>query len=436
MTYFIHTNLQKTILHLAKSDKEFLVQILPLIKSSYFEFPSYSKIFDVIKDHYDQYLTLPTDEIILDKIKKTLKSNDGIEDYEDDIILINKVAASSLENSEYILDSVEEFARQQAIKEGIRECVRLIEDNRLDETEQIIRNALLVRRNLDLGQKYFNDIDSRWSRIIKANNEDKFKTVFPTCNFLLGGGNSKKELCVVAAPGGGGKSLYLVNQAVVSLMEGRKVLYISLEMSEDKIANRFDSITTLLPNSKLKEPTMQMSLKQRLKIFQDNFPGAKLIIKEFPTGIANVNSIRSLLSQLRIYEEFIPEVIIIDYLELLRPLRIIDIEYLAQQRIAEEVRGLAIENNCLVWTATQTNRESKKVCIITDAHLGDSYGKIRTVDWAISLNQTEEEYNNGKLRIYVMKARDAKQHYLVPGKINYINLRMEEAKNEEILEDE
>ena len=119
-----------------------------------------------------------------------------------------------------------------------------------------------------------------------------------------------------------------------------------------------------------------------------------------------------------------------DYLELLRPNRIIDSEYLAQQRITEELRGIAVEQNALVWTATQTNRQARKVSIITDAELGDSYGKIRPADWVISLNQTKEEYDEGAMRVYVMKARDARQHYLINVSVDYSTLQMKEPSSE------
>lgn len=125
-------------------------------------------------------------------------------------------------------------------------------------------------------------------------------------------------------------------------------------MSEDKIGNRFDSVITMLKNSNLKEPATQLKLHDRLSKIKDKV--GRLIIKEFPTGTANVNTIRALLVQLRMHKQFVPDLIIVDYLELLRPNRIIDSEYMAQQRIAEELRGLATEAKCLVWTASQTNR--------------------------------------------------------------------------------
>jgi hypothetical protein len=117
----------------------------------------------------------------------------------------------------------------------------------------------------------------------------------------------------------------------------------------------------------------------------------------------------------------------VDYLELLRPTQEGQQEYLSQQRIAEELRGLAVQNKFLVWTATQTNRQGRMVKLITDAELGDSYGKIRTCDFAVSLNQTEEEFDEGTMRVYVMKSRNSRQRFVVPMEVDYEILRMKEA---------
>ena len=210
-------------------------------------------------------------------------------------------------------------------------------------------------------------------------------------------------------------------------MENRKVLYISLEMSEDKIAQRFDSVTTLIQQKNLKGKFTTVT--ERLEVFQTKFPDSRLIIKEFPTGLATVNSVRSLLVQLKNYEDFVPDIILLDYLELMRPTREGLAEYQAQQRISEELRGLAVENNILLWTATQTNRQGRSVKLITDSELADAYGKIRTCDYAISLNQTEEEFDEGRMRAYVMKSRNGKQRFVVPVDIDYSILRLSEGED-------
>ena len=178
----------------------------------------------------------------------------------------------------------------------------------------------------------------------------------------------------------------------------------------------------------MKDPAAQLKVQERLSIFQSKFEGSKLVIKEFPTGTATVNSLRALLVQLRNYDDFVPDIIVVDYLELLRPVRENQHEYQAQQRIAEELRGLAMETKVLLWTATQTNRQGRAVKVITDAELGDSYGKIRTCDFAVSLNQTEQEFDEGRMRAYVVKSRNGRPSFTVPMDIDYHVLRMSEGE--------
>jgi replicative DNA helicase len=432
MSYSFSDNIQRGILYLVKHDKDFYSQISSLIKPEYFEFPSYAFIFDRVKSHYDKYKVIPSDDILLEDINKNLPKGQLLSEYEDDIQQINNIDPSVSENREFVLDLVEDFARKQAISQAIKESVVLLKENRISEIEEKVRQAMLVSREVNVGQLYFQDVDNRFHRLFDNKQKKKYKTVFNTFNDFLDGGLNSKELAIVIAPPGVGKSLYLVNQGAVALKENKKVLYISLEMAEDKIAQRFDSILTLVPNHKLKDKATYPLLKERLNMVQKKFDGAQLIIKEFPVGQLNVNQIRALLVQLKLHHDFVPEILIVDYLELLRPNRQIDAEYMAQERIAQELRGLAMEHNILVWTATQTNRTGKKVATITDAELGDSYGKIRPADWAISLNQTEEEYEKGRMRVYVVKARDAKQHYRISASVNYTNLTMEEVSEAEL----
>lgn len=432
MSYSFSDNIQRGILYLLKHDKDFYSQIVGLIKPEYFEFPSYSHFFTKIRNYYDKYKVVPSDEIILEDIKKDLPAGQDFSDYEDDLLQINKINPDFQENREFVLDLVEDFARKQALSQAIKDSVVLLKENRIGEIEELVRKAMLVTRDVNVGQVYFDDLDNRFHRLFDDKVKKKYKTVYTTFNDFLDGGLNSKELAMVIAPPGVGKSLYLVNQGVVALKENKKVLYISLEMAEDKIAQRFDSILTLIPNVRLKDKNTYPVLKDRLSTVKKKFTDARLIIKEFPVGQLNVNQIRALLVQLRLHHEFVPDVIIVDYLELLRPNRTIEAEYQAQERIAQELRGLAMEQNVLVWTATQTNRSGKKVPIITDAELGDSYGKIRPADWAISLNQSQEEYDKGRMRVFVVKARDSKQHYTITCGVDYNTLVMSEMSEGEV----
>lgn len=428
MAYEFSDNIQRGILYLLKSDRDFYLQIINLVKAEYFEFPSHSKIFTTVQEHYNKYGSLPNDDFIVQDVKSKLGPKENVSDYVDEIDYINNVDTSTTKNKEYLLDIVETFAKRESMKSAIAESIQLIQQDKVDSVEEVVKKALLVSRDIDTGQDYFTDINERWHRQFNKTHETKYPTFIKALNDSLEGGLGRKELSMVVAPPGVGKSLFLVNQGVYTMMEGKKVLYISLEMSEDKIAQRFDSIMTLVPQFKLKDPANQLTVKERLSIFQSEFPGSQLVIKEFPTGQASINTIRNLLVQLSNYEEFEPDLLIVDYLELLRPTRDIQNEYQAQQRIAEELRGVAMEYGFLVWTATQTNRQGRMVKVITDAELGDSYGKIRTCDFAVSLNQSEEEFDSGKMRLFVMKSRNGKPRFIVPMEVDYGTLRMTQDK--------
>tara|TARA_R110000824_G_scaffold116877_3_gene268617 strand:- start:163 stop:1461 length:1299 start_codon:yes stop_codon:yes gene_type:complete len=424
MKYEFSDNIQRGILFLAKYNQDFLLQIAPLVKSSYFEYPIHSTIFNGIKEYYDEYNKIPQDLHLVEIIKSKKSNKEDLSDYQDELLRINSMDVSAIGHTDFYLDLIEKFAKRQAMRDAITSSISLLQDERIDEIEVLVRDALTINRNLNLGQNYFDEVMARFERSLNDNQDNKFKLVFDTLNRELEGGLGAKELAMVVAPPGVGKSLYLVNQGVQALMDNKNVLYISLEMSEDRIAARFDSVMTLIPQRKLKDGVQL--LQKRLELFKEKFPGGRLLIKEFPTGLANINDVRSLLVQLQNYENFTPDVIIIDYLELLRPVNEGMAEYQAQQRIAEDLRGLAVEANALMWTATQTNRQGRQVKLITDAELADAYGKIRTCDYAISLNQTEEEFDEGNMRCYVMKSRNGKHRFVLPICIDYSTLSLTE----------
>jgi replicative DNA helicase len=355
----------------------------------------------------------------LEEVKKLKSSNELFSDQKEELSEINQIDDSALGNEEYLLDLVEAFAKEQSMKEAIIESAELVKKKRFSDIEDVMRDALSVNRNVDLGLDYFSTIDERWQRFNKESVDAKFQTNFESLNQALEGGLAAKELAMVVAPPGVGKSLYLANQAVRSCLDGHNVLYISLEMSEDRVAQRLDSIFTRIRQSDLRD--RKDKLKERLDIISDMSELGKIKIKEFPTKRASINSLRSYLNQLRNYEDFTPDVIVVDYLELMLADTQLA-EYQAQERLAQELRGLAIEHECLLWTATQTNREGKKVTLITDTELADSYGKTRVCDLVFSINQTEEEFDKGESRIYVIKSRNGKARFVIPATMDYQRL--------------
>tara|TARA_R100001082_G_scaffold110443_1_gene90412 strand:- start:571 stop:1851 length:1281 start_codon:yes stop_codon:yes gene_type:complete len=421
MAYQFQESIQRGIVYLAKSDDNFLVQAMPMVKEAYFEFPQHQKFWRVINEHYSSYKKLPSDEQILEQIRELKSDNELLSDFKEELKEINSVDEKSLENEEFYLDKVEEFAKEESLKDAIVNSIDLLKQKKFGKIEEQIREALSVSRDVDLGTDYFQGVVERYDRLNNSNVNAQFRTPFETINQELEGGLAPKELAMVVAPPGVGKSLFLANQCARSVMDGKNVLYVSLEMSEDRVAQRLDSIFTRIKQSELKKGVQV--LEDRLNQMQLAAPNmGRLKIKEFPTKRLTVTGLRAYLNQLRNYEDFAPDIIIIDYLELMTNIDSSMSEYMAQERIAQELRGIAVEHKCLVWTATQTNRKGKEVDIITDAELADSYGKIRVCDLAFSINQKEQEFDEGKARMFVMKSRNGRARYIVPIRIDYTRL--------------
>ena len=419
-TYELSDNIQRGIIYLSKSDPHFLTQAMPMVKAEYFEYPSHQKMYKIVVDYYLKYKKLPSDDFILEDVKQVKTSNELFSDYRDELDLINGLDENSLNNEDYLLDLVESFAKEQSLKDAIIRSAEMVKAKKYSEIEPIMRDAMTVSRNVDLGLDYFSDIEERWDRLNSDTHNAEHRTIFKSLNDALEGGLASKELAMVVAPPGVGKSLYLANQAVRSCLDGSNVLYITLEMAEDRVAQRLDSIFSRIKQDQLKHRCDD--LKNRLEQVTATVPDrGGLKIKEFPTKRAGVNQLRAYLNLLSNYENFKPDVIIIDYLELLATESEMA-EYQAQERLAQELRGLAIEHKCLVWTATQTNREGKKVRLITDTELADSYGKTRVCDLVISINQDEEEFDKGKSRVYIIKSRNGRARLIIPVKMDYQRL--------------
>ena len=397
-----------------------------MVKENYFEFPSHQKLYSKLVEFFLHYKKLPTDDQLLEEIKKDLKQNELFSDYRDELTAVNGLDEKAIDNQEYYLDLVEEFAKEQAIKDAILKSVDHLKKKNFDAIETEVRDAFAVNRNVDLGTDYFSGIKERWDRLNSATLVPKFRTPFETLNEALEGGLAHKEMAMVVAPPGVGKSLFLANQAARSVLDGYNVLYVSLEMAEDRVAQRLDSIFTRIQQRELSNRVDD--IEKRLDIINKQWKDrGRLVVKEFPTKRLSVTGLRAFLNQIKNYEDFEPDVLIIDYLELMKTDKEMA-EYQGQERLAQELRGVASEYECLVWTATQTNREGKKVNIITDAELADSYGKIRVCDLVFSINQTEQEFDSGSARLYLMKSRNGRARFIVPIGIDYSRLVVSQSK--------
>jgi replicative DNA helicase len=423
MTFEFSNSIQRSIIYLAKTDFDFFSQITTMVKPEYFESTVHSAMYSCICGYYNSKKVLPTDAIIFNEVA----NNKNRISVEDEIELINSIEVDAMSHKEYYIDCIEKFAKEQAMKLAITESIDHLKHGEFGKIEALIKKALTVNRNVDTGCSYFKDYKRRWMDNSSNATRDLFATPFRTINKALDGGLSAGEIYLVAAPPGVGKSIAMVNQGVTSLKEGRKVLHITLEMSEEKTAKRYDTALTLLPSNHINKDFQEAD--SRLNIMSTKYGEDSLVIKRFPAYTINVNNIRALLVNLRNFNSFVPNVIIIDYLELMNCSIEGLPEHKGQERLVHELRNIGIEFNAMVASCTQTNREGRKVQVITDAEFADSYGKIRAVDLAFSLNQTQEEKDNEVMRGYIIKAREGQGGILFAIDISYATLVMGEKRN-------
>ena len=210
MSYKFPENIQRGILNLAKNEQHFIVQTQNIIQAEYFESEAHQQIYTSILEYFRKFHKLPNDDVIVEYCVRNKADASEIREELEEIATLDE---SYRDNPDYYLDITESFAKRESLKDAIRDSIELIEQERLEEVEEIVRKALLVSRHIDIGKEYFSTMIERYK-----NKEDggvvKYPTVLKTITANLEGGNSPKELCYVVAPPGVGKSLYLVNQAV------------------------------------------------------------------------------------------------------------------------------------------------------------------------------------------------------------------------------
>jgi len=168
MAYSFSDNIQRGILHLAKSDISFFNEIAPLVKSEYFDYPIHQTLFDGVKDFFSKYHKLPTDDFLTEFCKDRKRQGESMDEYEDELALISRLDTSCTANPDFVIELVEKFAKRESMKQAITESVDLMKEGRFDEIEKTVKDALLVARNQDFGQDYFNDVDARWERLLSV----------------------------------------------------------------------------------------------------------------------------------------------------------------------------------------------------------------------------------------------------------------------------
>ena len=399
-------NITLTILENLIANEEYARKVLPFIKEEYFQDRNEKAIFSEIVSFATKYSKLPTKtslEVELDNRK------DLTEQQYKDITSIVSSFTEDVVDIEWLTDTTEKFCKDRAIYNAVVDGISIIEgrdsSRKPDALPSLLTDALAVSFDNRVGHDYLEDASNRFDYYHRV--EERIPFDLDYFNKITKGGLPQKTLNIALAGTGVGKSLFMCHMAANCINQGRNVLYITMEMAEERIAERIDANLMNISIDNLHDLPKQM-YEDKIEKLVSKTKG-KLIIKEYPTASAHTNHFRALLQELSIKKSFKPDIIFVDYLNICASSRFkggsnIN-SYTLIKSIAEELRGLAVEQNVPIVSATQTTRGGY---VSTDIGLEDtseSFGLPATADFMFALISTEEMEELQQITVKQLKNR-------------------------------
>ena len=405
-------NLEQKILKHLLLDEEYTRKTLPFIKGEYFQESSEKLLFDEIQTYVNKYNTMPTKEALVIEIDKRVNLTD--DQHKKTVALVKQITIDpEVSDTKWLIDATEDFCQEKAIYNGIMQSIQILDDKNKNNTEKldkgsipkILADALSVSFDNHIGHDFIDDAETRYDFYHKVERRIPFDLDY--LNRITKGGLAEKSLNIVLAGTGVGKSLFMCHCAAANLTMGKNVLYITMEMAEERIAERIDANLMNVELDRLIGMPKETYLK-KVETLREKTKG-KLIIKEYPTASANVNHFSHLLNELKLKRQFIPDIIYIDYLNICSSARMkmgssIN-SYTYIKAIAEELRGLAVEHKVPVVSATQTTRSGYTNSDVGLEDTSESFGLPATADLMFALISTEELADLNQIMVKQLKNR-------------------------------
>ena len=398
--------IESTVIQNLVFNEDFSRKVLPFVRSEYFENYSEKVIFEEISKFIVQYNSLPTTPALLIEIEKRTDLSDEI----------YKQAVDSLNNMEYVpndkqwlIDTAEKWCRDRAIYLALVESISIADGNEdkkgPDAIPSILSDALAVSFDNHVGHDYLNDYEERYDFYHQT--EEKISFDLDFFNKITKGGLCNKSLNIALAGTGVGKSLFMCHVASSCLLQNKNVLYITMEMAEEKIAERIDANLLNVNIQEIASLPRQMFESKVANISQKT--QGTLIIKEYPTASAHSGHFKALLNELALKKSFRPDIIFVDYLNICASSRYRGggavNSYTIVKSIAEELRGLAVEANVPIVSATQTTRSGYGSSDVELTDTSESFGLPATADLMFALISTEELESLGQILVKQLKNR-------------------------------
>ena len=384
--------IEKTILKNLLHNEEFTRRVFPFLEPKYFLNSIDRIVFQQIYEFIDLYKNRPTKEALIIDLSNHKKITET--EFQSATDLINELKEEEKPNDEWLVAETEKFCQEKAIYDAVMNSIQIIDgkDKRLtkDSIPEILSDALGVSFDTHVGHDYIENVDERFDFYHRV--EDKIPFDLDFFNQITKGGLPRKTLNVALAGTGVGKSLFMCHVAANCLMQGKNVLYVTMEMAEERIAERIDANLLNLPIDDVHSLPRDL-YERKIDLLKMQTAG-KLIIKEYPTATAHTGHIRTLLNELKLKRNFSPEIVFVDYLNICASSRF---KYNANvnsytyiKAIAEELRGLAVEMNVPIVSATQTTRSGFNSSDPGLEDTSESFGLPATADFMFALVTSEE----------------------------------------------
>ena len=388
-------------------NEEYARKTIAFLKSEYFNDHSHKTIFELIDAYVKKYNSFPSKEALnIDLSNKDSISEDTFKNSKELIDSLNEDKNTKLQ---WLLDQTEKFCQEKAIYNAIMKSIHIIDDKSGGETKgaipKILQDALAVSFDTHIGHDFVEDSDGRYE--FYHTKEVRIPFDLDYFNKVTQGGLPRKTLNIALAGTGVGKSLFMCHCAASNLIHGLNVLYITMEMAEEKIAERIDANLLDISLDDLKILPKDTYDVKMARVREKTH--SKLIIKEYPTACAGSANFRHLLNELKIKKNFIPDIIYIDYLNICMSSRLKHganvNSYTYVKAIAEELRGLAVEYNVPVVSATQTTRSGYSNSDVGLEDTSESFGLPATADFMFALITSEEMDRDNQITVKQLKNR-------------------------------
>jgi|TARA_B100001093_G_scaffold519139_1_gene606691 replicative DNA helicase len=398
--------LQTHILNHLIHNEEYCRRVVPYLRKDYFE-GTHKVIFDLVTQFVARHNKLPTGKVLELELGKISAPDEVMLNATN---LINEIKSKSDVDTDYLIKESEKWCRDRAVYNAIMESIQIIDGKDKEKTEgaipEILSSALGVSFDQAVGHDYIDNSEDRFDFYNRKENRIPFDLDY--FNKITKGGLPNKTLNIALAGTGVGKSLFMCHCAASILEQGKNVLYITMEMAEERIAERIDANLMDLPIQQLETLPKNVFDNKIQKIATGTI--GKLIVKEYPTGAAHTGHFRALLNELKLKKNFLPDIIYVDYLNICASSRMKGMggsinSYSYIKAIAEELRGLAVEFNVPIVSATQTTRSGFSNTDVGLEDTSESFGLPATADLMFALISTEELDELGQIMVKQLKNR-------------------------------